>query len=67
MNIADVTTLISNVGFPIVCVIMLWQTTQKQTEAHRAEMEKLTESIHNNTLALTELTTYFKVKGGNEK
>lgn len=60
MNVQEISNLISNVGFPIVCVIILWKQTQDQTQKHKEEMEKLSESVHNNTIALTELTTLIK-------
>ena len=60
MDIQAISNLISNVGFPIVCVIILWKQTQDQTAKHKEEMDKLSESVHNNTIALTELTTIIK-------
>lgn len=60
MDIQEISNLISNVGFPIVCVIILWKQTQDQTAKHKEEMDKLAESVHNNTIALTELTTLIK-------
>lgn len=52
----DIITAISTVGFPIVMCIMLYIRMDRQDEAHRDEMDKLTEAIHNNTLALQHLT-----------
>lgn len=40
-----ITRLISNVGFPIACCIMLWNQQSKQ-------MKELTEAVNNNTQAI---------------
>lgn len=53
---------ISSVGFPIVVtLILLWMITQEQ-QAHKAESEKMTEAINNNTIALTKLMDRMDVK-----
>ena len=47
---------ISTVGFPILrCVILLYMMN-KQSEEHKEEMAKITESLNNNTLAIQHLT-----------
>lgn len=56
---ADVTnvilTAISTVGFPIVVACALFWKMNKQDEDHKHEMEKVTDAINNNTIALTKL------------
>lgn len=55
MDITAVTTIISNVGFPIAaCIAMFWYVN-KQTDVHKQEIDKLTESLNNNTKALNKL------------
>lgn len=60
------TSLISTVGFPIVCALALaWfvkylidknhEQMEKITASHKEEMEKMTTAINNNTIALTRL------------
>lgn len=67
MNMGDIVSLISTVGFPIVgCIAMGWYvkyTTDKNREQinemnaqHKAEMDVLTAAINNNTLALQKLS-----------
>lgn len=67
MNMGDIVSLISTVGFPIVCCIAMgWYvkyTTDKNREQinemntqHKAEMDVLTAAINNNTLALQKLS-----------
>lgn len=42
------TRLVSNIGFPIACCIMLYIQNSKQ-------MKELTDAVNNNTLAITTL------------
>lgn len=47
--------VIQTLGFPIaVAIAMFWQNTKLQ-EQHKEEMNKITEALNNNTIALTEL------------
>ena len=55
MDIGAIQTTISNLGFPIACVIAMFWMMNKEREDHKEEMEKVTEALNNNTLALTEL------------
>lgn len=51
----DITQLIANLGFPIVCCIVLFKQNNDLIKSHKEEMDKVTESVNNNTLALTKL------------
>ena len=56
MDITNVIlTAISTVGFPIVVACAMFWKMNKQDEDHKAEMNKVTEAINNNTIALTKL------------
>lgn len=66
MDVQEVLTAISTVGFPIVCCLSMgWYvkyTTDKHREEiekintqHKAEMTDVTTAINNNTIALTKL------------
>ena len=50
-----VLTAISKVCFPIVVACALFWKMNKQDEDHKQEMQKVTEAINNNTIALTKL------------
>lgn len=51
----EVVTLITNVGFPIgLTLILLWYIYDSNNK-HREEMDKMSEALNNNTLALTKL------------
>lgn len=67
MTPADIVSVISSVGFPIVCCGAMGWFVYHTTEKHREEMTSLnqqhyqemltvTEAINNNTIALTRLT-----------
>lgn len=51
-----ISTAISTVGFPIAACVALFWFNYKQTELHREETQKLSETINNNTVALTKLS-----------
>ena len=55
MELNDIITAICTVGFPIVAYgALFWYVLKKDTE-HKTEVEKMTEAINNNTIALTKL------------
>lgn len=56
MEIGNVLSAISSVGFPIVACIALFWNSYKQEERHKEESAKFNEAINNNTIALTKLT-----------
>ena len=66
MNVNEVMTMITTVGFPIVmCCAMGWYVkyitdknrddVQKMQEQHSDEMSQITVALNNNTLALQKL------------
>lgn len=55
MSLDTVVSLISTVGFPICCCIALFYYMTKQREEHKEEVEKMTEALNNNTIALKKL------------
>lgn len=71
MNVNDIITLITTVGFPIVaCGAMGWyvkhvsdqhrEDMTHEREQHADEVKATTEAINNNTLALQKLTDYIE-------
>lgn len=46
---------IQGVGFPIACVLIMFQQMDKEREAHKEETAKVTDALNNNTVILTEL------------
>lgn len=56
MDINAIISLIGSLGFPIVACIYLAKTGEKQTEAHKEEMDKVSEAINEMRLAIVALT-----------
>lgn len=55
MDMNALVQLIGSLGFPIAaCIAMFW-TLNKEREERIAEMQKFTEAINNNTIALEAL------------
>lgn len=55
MNYETVIQAITTVGFPIVMCLILYWHIQKQDENHKAEINKLSDAVSNNTLVLQKL------------
>ena len=56
----DILNIISSVGFPIAaCIAMAIYIKQRDTK-HEQEVDKLRQSIDNNTKVMTELIYYLK-------
>ena len=55
MDVGTITGLITNMGFPIACVIALFWSWSKEREDHKAEMAKITTALNNNTQALIQI------------
>ena len=54
-EINELMQMITTVGFPIVmCLILMWYT-KDITEKHKAESDKFTEALHENTLVIQRL------------
>ena len=56
LDLQTITTLIGSLGFPIAACIACFSMLNKEREEHKQEMQKVTEAINNNTLAVTTLT-----------
>ena len=56
MGYDQIIQMISSVGFPIVACIMCFARMEKQDIRHDEEVSKITESLNNNTVALTKLS-----------
>ena len=55
MDFTTIVSAVSAVGFPIVFCLILYKTMLDQNKQHKEEADKLTEAIHNNTLAIQKL------------
>lgn len=57
MELNSILQAVSNYGFPIVCVFVLFIYVNKLDERHQAETKALSDALNNNTLALTKLAS----------
>lgn len=55
MDMPGIIDFVQNLGFPVACVVALFWTLKREQEQHKEEMQRITEALNNNTLALTEL------------
>lgn len=60
MDINEIVSIISNVGFPIAVCVVLFFYMSKQNDKHKEEIDKLSETLQGNTKVLTELCTLIK-------
>lgn len=60
MDVNEILSLISNVGFPVAVCISLFSYMEKQNERHQNETDKLNATVQSNTKVLTELCTLIK-------
>lgn len=55
MDTTQIVQVISSLGFPIVmCAALFWYIIQ-QREEHKEEINKMSEALNNNTLAIQKL------------
>ena len=57
MEAEVVAQLISNLGFPIACVVAMFYMWNKEREAHKEESDKWIEAINNNTRVMEKVLT----------
>lgn len=55
MSVDDIVTLISGVGFPIVCCLIMFWLTYKLNQSFKDEVRILTATLNENTIALTKI------------
>ena len=55
MDASSIVTVVSQVGFPIaMCLVMAWYI-KYTNDQHKEEIDKITEALNNNTLAVQKL------------
>jgi hypothetical protein len=63
MDFATIVSAVSAVGFPVVFCFILYKTMIDQSKEHKAESDKMTEAIHNNTLVIQQLVDKLNADG----
>jgi len=62
MDVNTITSVISTVGFPIVCCIAMFLQLRETEKQHAETEEQLRTALENNTLALQKLCDKMEVK-----
>lgn len=62
MSVNEIIQLISNIGFPIACAVVLFMAWQKDREMNIQALDRMRESIENNTLVISQLLAIFRGK-----
>lgn len=57
MDLESVTSLITTVGFPIVCCIYMAYMVKDMNEKHQSEMNSMRDALNANTNAIEKLET----------
>lgn len=55
MDVGGIIQIVGSLGFPIAACIAVFWYLMKESENHKEEVNKLTEALQNNTIALTKL------------
>jgi hypothetical protein len=55
MDVNTISQLIGSLGFPIACCIYLIYSNNKANETHKQEVDKLRETVENNTRVMLKL------------
>ena len=55
MDVSSIVQIIGSLGFPIAACIAVFWYLMKESENHKAEVNKLSDALQNNTIALTKL------------
>ena len=50
-----ITQVVGTLGFPIVMCLLMYKQTNKLSESHKAEIDKLSEAVNNNTSVIARL------------
>ena len=57
MEITELTTLLGNYAFPVVCVIAMFMMWNKERVDHKDEMSEVTKAVQNNNTLLEKILT----------
>lgn len=63
MELNEMITAISTVGFPIVCCGVMFFQARENSRLHKEESDKWSEALMNNTLAIQKLTDMLDKEG----
>lgn len=55
MDVSGLIQIVGSLGFPIAACIAVFWYLMKESENHKEEVNKLSEALQNNTIAITKL------------
>lgn len=55
MDVNAILQAVSNLGFPIACVLLMFRQLAQEQENHKLESKEWTTAINNNTLVMQKL------------
>ena len=55
MDIEQIVSLITTLGFPIVCCLIMWKQMLTMQAQHKEEIDHITTALNNNTLVIQQL------------
>lgn len=61
MEVDAIVTLITNMGFPIACAVAMFVLWDRERKEHKAESDKWTEAINNNTRVMERILERLQV------
>ena len=67
MEYTDLVNIISTVGFPIVCCIVMFRSLATERTLHQQETKELTGIINDLKVAIQQLTDYIKLGGKSDE
>lgn len=66
-TITDIASLISSIGFPIVACIYLVKFNSESDKRHREEIDKLRQSLDNNTRVMNKICAKLNMEGEDDE
>lgn len=59
-----ISTLVSNIGFPIIACGYMYKMNREQAKQHKEESDALSKALDNNTLIITQLKVEIETRWG---
>lgn len=60
MDYTTLSQLITSIGFPIICCIVMFEYMKEESKNHREEVNALKDSLKENTVVLADLKSMIK-------
>lgn len=67
MDVSGLIQIVGSLGFPIAACIAVFWYLMKESENHKEEVNKLSEALQNNTIALTKLCDELRKERANNE